>query len=127
MPLAKTIALTGSIERGDHGPIRRFMTLALKAEHFSKGSGADIGQLPGNSPPESGYSTIYPYPNARPALELIRKDEFPYQYVNCCQSVGAPFRTAAINGSSARTDSHAHGDAPGLTFSNRFHKLPGRS
>lgn len=46
-PLAKTIALSGSIERRDHGPIRRFMALALKAEHFCKGSNTDIGQLPG--------------------------------------------------------------------------------
>jgi hypothetical protein len=47
IPLAKTIALNSSIERRDHGPKRRFMALALKAEHFCKGVNADIGQLPG--------------------------------------------------------------------------------
>ena len=38
MPLVKTIAISGSIERKDHGPIRRFMALALEADHFRKGS-----------------------------------------------------------------------------------------
>jgi hypothetical protein len=38
MPLVKTIAISGSIEHKDHGPIPRFMALALKADHFRKGS-----------------------------------------------------------------------------------------
>jgi hypothetical protein len=38
IPLAKTIAISGSTERKGHGPIRRFMALALKAEHFRNGS-----------------------------------------------------------------------------------------
>jgi resolvase-like protein len=59
IPLAKTIALSGSIERGDHGPIRRFMALALKAEHFCKGSNADIGQLPGEVCPRKRSFHIY--------------------------------------------------------------------
>src|SRR6476646_4743185 len=37
IPLAKTIALNGSIERRDHGPIRRFMALALKASTSARG------------------------------------------------------------------------------------------
>jgi len=32
--LAKTIAISGSIERRGHGTIRRFVALALKADHF---------------------------------------------------------------------------------------------
>ena len=34
IPLAKTIAISGSINVRDHGPIRRFMALALEADHF---------------------------------------------------------------------------------------------
>ena len=34
IPLAKTIAISGSIVVGDHGPKRRFMALALEADHF---------------------------------------------------------------------------------------------
>ena len=33
-PMDKTIAIGGSIERKGHGPIRRFIALALKADHF---------------------------------------------------------------------------------------------
>ncbi len=32
--LSKMIAISGSINVRDHGPIRRFMALALKADHF---------------------------------------------------------------------------------------------
>jgi hypothetical protein len=46
IPLAKTIALSGSTERRDHGPIRRFTALALKAEHFCKVSKCRHRQLP---------------------------------------------------------------------------------
>jgi hypothetical protein len=42
IPLAKTIAIGGSIERRDHGPTRKFMALALKAEHFRNRSFADM-------------------------------------------------------------------------------------
>ena len=42
IPLAKTIAISGSIERRDHGPIRRFMALAFKAEHYRNGSSGEV-------------------------------------------------------------------------------------
>jgi hypothetical protein len=42
IPLAKTIAIGGSVERRDHGPTRKFMAFALKAEHFRNGSFADM-------------------------------------------------------------------------------------
>src|SRR5258707_13146183 len=38
IPLAKTIAISGSIEPRDHGPMRRFRALALQAENFRNGS-----------------------------------------------------------------------------------------
>ena len=43
MPLVKTIAISGSIERKDRGPIPRFMALAFKADHFRKGSKSVLG------------------------------------------------------------------------------------
>ena len=42
IPVAKTIAISGSIERKDRGPIPRFIALALKADHFRKGAIASI-------------------------------------------------------------------------------------
>jgi len=35
-PTYKTIAISGSIERRGHGTIRRFMALALKADHSDR-------------------------------------------------------------------------------------------
>jgi hypothetical protein len=58
------------------------MALALKAEHFCKGSNADIGQLPGEVCPRKRSFHNRHYANARPALELIRKDDFSYQSAN---------------------------------------------
>ena len=40
--LAKTIAINSSIAHRDHGPIRRFMALALKAEYFRNGSNGPV-------------------------------------------------------------------------------------
>ena len=42
IPLAKTIAIAAQLYVRDHGPIRRFTALALKAEHFRKGSLAPV-------------------------------------------------------------------------------------
>ena len=62
MPLVKTIAISGSIERKDHGPIRRFMALALEADHFRKGSNAALGQQQSlvRSSPHSGLAVKAP-------------------------------------------------------------------
>ena len=49
IPLAKTIAISGSIERRDHGPIRRFMALAFKAEHYRNGQAEKSGRATGKS------------------------------------------------------------------------------
>src|SRR4030081_3906981 len=42
IPLAKTISISGSIERRDHGPIRRFIALAFKAEPYRNGSSGEV-------------------------------------------------------------------------------------
>jgi hypothetical protein len=48
IPRAKTIRDQRSIERKDHGPIRTFMALVLKADHFRKGSFAIESDRPRN-------------------------------------------------------------------------------
>jgi hypothetical protein len=57
IPLAKTIASAAQLNVRDHGPIQRFMALALKAEHFRSGSKAEADPLNGHfrSTPESGH------------------------------------------------------------------------
>jgi hypothetical protein len=46
IPVAKTIAISGSIERKDHGPIPRFIALALKADHFRYRSDSEVAKRP---------------------------------------------------------------------------------